>query len=249
MLNVMTLNLNYNVAKHGPWPARREIILAAIEAAQPDMLALQAVEQEPLVEQGRDQAAQLAARLPGYRHMHYQAAMNTSTGGTQGSALLARIPMAEMQSLPLTLVPNPEDPNRRVLLAARFDLPSGPLYLIDAHFSWVADAARLNVQETVPFVNGLAGRGLLVGDLNNPPSSGILQPFIDMGWTDIWAELHPGKAGPTFESNDPTLRIDYAWTNRRLEPQVRGIHIIANQPDASGHRASDHFGLLVTLDL
>ncbi len=249
MLNVMTLNLNYYVAKHGTWQERREIIRATIRSARPDIIALQAVEQEPLVEGGRDQAAQLAAELPEYCHVHYHPAIRTATDGSQGSAFLSRIPIAETQILPLTLVPNAEDPNQRVVLAARFDLASGPFYLCNAHFSWVAELARLNVQQTLPLIAKFDESGMLVGDLNNPPDNGILQPFRDAGWTDVWAALRPGEPGLTFESSQPTLRIDYGWANTASKPHLSGIKVIANQPNANGHRASDHFGLLIALDL
>jgi endonuclease/exonuclease/phosphatase family metal-dependent hydrolase len=89
----------------------------------------------------------------------------------------------------------------------------------------------------------LDGDALLPGDLNNPPDAQPIQDLKAAGWRDLWAELHPGKDGFTFESSRPRLRIDYAFASPALFSRVQSIEIVAN---SAGH-ASDHFGLLVTL--
>ncbi len=249
MLKVMTLNLNYYGIKHGLWLVRRELIRQTIEAAQPDIIALQAVEADPAVANGLDQATQLAQLLPAYHYVLFQPAQRTPTGGAQGSALLARIRIADSPYISLTKIPNLDDTNSRILLVGAFDLATGPFYVFNAYFSWVTEQARANIAEAVPFINSFDERGVLVGDFNNTPNTDVTEPFKQAGWTDVWAELHSNDNGFTFESDNPTMRIDYAWSNHILKRYMSGIEITANQKDANGAQPSDHFGLVATFDL
>jgi endonuclease/exonuclease/phosphatase family metal-dependent hydrolase len=249
MLKVMTLNINYYIAKHGAWLTRRDLIRQAIQEAEPDIIALQAVEADPTFAEGRDQATMLSRLLPEYRHVHFQLATKEPSGRIQGSAILARLPMTQTAALPLTLLPGLEDNNQRVVLAASFALPSGTLHVFDAHFSWVKEQALLNVREALPFAAGFQGDELIVGDLNNTSESEPMQQFRSAGWTDAWTMLHPANEGFTFESNQPKIRIDYAWMNQALARQVRAVEIIADRPGPGGTHASNHLGLLATFDL
>ncbi len=263
MFRVMTLNLNYYAAKHGPWEARRALIADVIETAGPDVVALQAVSQEPGVENGLDQATQLAALLPDYRHVYFQPADAASPGevapaAVHGSAFLSRLPFAETNCLALTRCDGLEDANKRVLLAASFDrdgsssagqgaAPGWGVQVFNAHFSWVFGQARQNLAETLPYVGAYAGPALMVGDFNQVPDGELWGPLAAAGWTDTWAALRPGDAGPTFESDRPFMRIDYAWANSELAGRLQGIEVLAR--DENGVRLSDHAGLMVTLDL
>jgi hypothetical protein len=49
----------------------------------------------------------------------------------------------------------------------------------------------------------------LAGDLNAPAGEDRPDALRDAGWTDVWAALHPGQPGYTFESDAPSIRIDY----------------------------------------
>jgi len=250
MLKVMTLNINIYGSKHGLWDNRQEIIHEIIVEARPEIIAFQAVRQDSTVAGGVDQAGQLAQRLqPAYPHVLFQPAMKHPDGSMDGLALLSTVPIAETQTLPLTLQAGLDDTNRRVLLRARFDLPDGPFYLFNAHFSWVPSQNAANVAEALPYITGCPGPAMLVGDLNAAPDTVGMERFREAGWTDAWAALHGEAGGYTFESNQPTLRIDYAWLNSELTSRLQDIELVANRPDSSGARASDHFGLLITLDI
>ncbi len=249
MLRIMTLNINYYIAKHGAWLTRRDLIRRAIEDAAPDIIALQGVEAHPAFADGRDQATMLSRLLPECQHVYFQPAVKEPSGRVQGSAFLSRLPMTQTASFPLTLLPGVEDTNHRVVLAASFVLAAGTLHVFNAHFSWVKEQALVNVKEALPFISAFEGYGLVVGDLNNTPDSDAMQHFRAAGWTDAWDALHPNGAGLTFESSQPTMRIDYAWMNAALKPHVRSIQIVADQLGPGGTHASDHFGLLATFDL
>lgn len=249
MLKVMSFNMNYYVPKHGAWEIRKEMIHTAVQEARPDILALQAVRKDPLIENGKDQAHQLSALMPEYMQVIFQPAMEYADESQEGSAILARLPVAAHDFLPLTLLPDMEDKNQRVLMHARFDLPGGPLHLFNGHFSWVSEQTDVILDEVLPYMNSFEGPGLLVGDLNTPSDSHLLQRIRQSGWTDAWEALFPGQQGYTFESQNPTIRIDYAWANASLASQVSNVQIVANSSRITGERPSDHLGLLVTLDL
>lgn len=249
-MKVMTLNINYYGERYGPWPVRRQLIQDVLDKANPDVVALQAVRRDPAVESGADQAVQLTTLFSGYHFVAYQPAEAFPDGVTQGSAILSQLPIAAKDLLPLTLLPELEDTNRRIVQAARFDLPSGPFYLFNAHFSWVAEQAEQNICETLVFIEAVGGPALLVGDLNTSPDSPLLENFRRAGWTDLWARFHPDDEGFTFVEVDRLAkRIDYAWANPELLDKVQAIECVADQPGQNGARASDHAGLLVMLSL
>jgi endonuclease/exonuclease/phosphatase family metal-dependent hydrolase len=249
MLRVMSLNLNYYGTKHGAWPARRALIRDLIVMSDVDVIALQAVRSAREVEDGLDQATQLAQDLAEYQYVVYQPADNRDGGATQGSAFLSRIEITETDTLELTLLPGLEDTNRRVVLHVRFDLPGGPLDMFNAHISWVYDQARDNLGQIIPYAGAFSGAGLLVGDFNQTPEVDLLQQFAAAGWTDVWPALHPGKLGPTFEADLPAIRIDYAWANRALAPHAAAIAVIGESEESGTIRLSDHLALLVEFDI
>lgn len=249
MLKVLTLNINGYGTKYGPWEVRREMIQESIQRAEPDIVAMQAVQQDPAIEGGLDSAEQLSRRLPAYRYTHYQPAMNFPDGSMSGSAFLSRLPIAEIGELPLTLLPDLDDANRRVLVHARFDLPGESVHVFNGHFSWVAEQTELTLEEVFPYIRSFHGPAMLVGDLNTPSDSSLLERFRAAGLTDVWEMLHPEEPGYTFESNEPSIRIDYCWVNAALKPYASEIEIVANEQNQSGARPSDHLGLLVAFNL
>jgi endonuclease/exonuclease/phosphatase family metal-dependent hydrolase len=249
MLRLMTLNLNDHSTKHGPWPDRAQVIAQVMRSAAPDILLFQAVRQHPGVDDGQDQAARLAAMVSGYPHRELLITASADDGSIDGMAILSRHPMAKTGALDLTGVPGCEDGRPRRVQAALFELADGPFMVFNAHLSWVAQQAGLNAREVLSYIGSFPGRRLLMGDLNQTPDSEVFLPWREAGWTDIWARLRPGESGWTFESNDPRLRIDYAWASPELLPAVRAIGIVADRPSGAGARASDHLGLMVELAL
>jgi endonuclease/exonuclease/phosphatase family metal-dependent hydrolase len=245
MLKVMTLNMNYDIARHGPWPDRRALIAAAIQAADADVVALQAVRRDPEAEAGLDQAAQLARLLPRYRYVHFQSAEPADGGTENGSAFLSRVPLAETDCLGLYLRPGLEDTNHRVLLRARVDIGGESWQIFNAHYSWVVPQTRDNLGESLLYIESFSGPALLVGDMNTLPDSDVWEPLQAAGWQDVWAQLCPEQPGYTFESDRPYMRIDYAWANPIAAQRVQAIHVVAREAD--GVRLSDHLGLVVTL--
>lgn len=250
MLRILTLNLNYYGTQHGPWAVRQQIITAALRQVQPDIIAFQAVAQDPNITGGKDQAAQLASQLEGYDYGLFCPAQSHASGLVEGMAVVSRLPIAVTQHRELGLRPGLDDTSSRILLHAQFDLPGGPLHLFNAHFSWVTEQTQDNLNEVLPYVQGFPGRAVLVGDLNTPADSPLLAQFRQEGWVDSWATLYPQDPGYTFvEGGQFCKRIDYAWVREELAGSIKDVEIVAAEPNADGYRASDHAGLMVTLDV
>jgi endonuclease/exonuclease/phosphatase family metal-dependent hydrolase len=248
-MKIMTLNLNFCESKHGRWPVRRELIAQAIRQHGPDIIAFQAVRKDPGSEDGKDQAAQLADRLPEFKHVVFIAAAQHADGRQDGSALLSRFPLEKVEHHVLSMGIEPpheaEDPARRIILCAR--LTSPPIAIFNSHYSWVSIQAASNLQEALAYMRQIGGAALLVGDLNTVSESDLMRRLAADGWTDVWAYLRPQDAGYTFESNAPDKRIDYVWARQELLSSLREIDVVKEKPNADGARLSDHLGLVVTL--
>ncbi|HEY9877354.1 MAG TPA: endonuclease/exonuclease/phosphatase family protein [Leptolyngbyaceae cyanobacterium] len=250
MLRIMTLNINYYGTQHGPWEVRQQLIANAIAKSQPDIIALQAVAQDPAIAEGQDQASQLASQLQGYPYHLFCPAQIHADGRVEGMAILSSLPLAISHYRELSLRPDLEDTNPRILLHARFDLPEGPFHLFNAHFSWVAEQTQDNLNEVLPYLQTFAGNAVLVGDLNTAPDSSLMAQFREEGWVDSWAERYPQEDGYTFvEGGKLCKRIDYVWVREELQARIKDVEIMADTVSEKGARASDHLGLLATLDV
>jgi endonuclease/exonuclease/phosphatase family metal-dependent hydrolase len=247
MLKVLTLNLNGYSDKHGGWAERQDLIVTAIHETQPDFLAFQAVHRVSKIAEGKDQATQIASRLKHYPYVHFQPAITYPDLSAEGSAILSKHPFLSLDCHQLSLRDGTDDPTQRILLHARFQLPSGPFHLFNAHFSWVDEQAEDNLIETLDVLESVQGQRMLIGDLNATPDSFVMERLKAAGWTDAWAALRPDDNGYTFESNNRSKRIDYIWVDQTLREKLYAIRTIADTENNRGARPSDHVGLLVDL--
>ncbi len=248
MLKIMTLNLNAYGTKVGPWEARLPLIRDIIEQNQPDILAFQAVRQEAGVAGGVDQAQQIARLFPQYRHTCFETAWVYEDGSADGLALLSRFAFAGLDNRKLTFLDGTDDPNHRIVLHAQFDFDTRPFHLFNGYFSWVGEQAEQNLNETLDYLNAFDGRRVLLGDFNQPPDLQVIERFQKSGWVDAWSRLNSADEGYTFDSRNPSVRIDYVWVDPASAGDLRSIRVIANDQGANGVRPSDHMGLLVTME-
>lgn len=247
-MKIMTLNLNFCESTHGPWPVRRELIVEAIRQHTPEVVAFQAVRKDVPSEHGRDQATQVADRLPEFKHVLFVAAADHEDGKQDGSAFLSRVAFEHVEHTVLDLGAKPdeaEDQAPRVVVCARMTSPA--LSIFNSHYSWSYRQAVSNVTEALSYMRQVPGAAVLVGDLNTSPDSDLMRRLATEGWTDVWAHLRPHDAGYTFESNAPDKRIDYVWTTGDLVSSLKAIDLVKEWPNAHGARLSDHLGLVVTL--
>lgn len=239
MFRAFTLNLSYLGTRHGAWPARRALVVDALRALQPDVIALQAVWRTVA---GDSQADEIAREVPGYPSVAFEPAMEDGLGA-KGLALLAREPFRHLESRRLGWRAGTEDPDRRVVQRARIERVA----LNNVHFSWVKEQAADNVREALPLLNAREP-ALVLGDFNFTPDDPLHERFREAGWVDAWQALRDDEPGYTFEADAPTVRIDYVYASAPLAGRLRRIELVGGGR-AQPPRMSDHLGLLVELDL
>ena len=244
MFRVLTLNLNYRVERHGPWSARRELILTEIRRTQPHVIALQAVAQSA---PGDNQAEELARAVPGYVYVWFEPVLTLSDGTAKGMAFVGRVPFERRGVCPLSHRDDIDDRDPRRVLRVHC-AAGGGLDIYNAHLSWVPEQAESNLREALPFVNASRAPALLLGDFNQPPGSAIQESLRRAGWADAWPWLRGAEVGATFEAGAPTSRIEYAYANAQLVGRLSAIDRIGVDY-RTPPRLSDHLGLLVTLTL
>jgi endonuclease/exonuclease/phosphatase family metal-dependent hydrolase len=245
MLKIITQNLNYYVTKHGPWEVRKKLILEVLNEVNPDVVVLQAVARHPDLYKGKDQAFQLCEALNGFQSHFFEEAQTAADQLTQGSAVISKLPIQEKSSIRLSLKPGLDDTNKRVLLRTTFESRNGKIDVYNAHFSWVGEQAATNMEEAVHLMKKGSTNAVLAGDLNTPPGTAF-QPFLEAGYTDAWQKLHGAEGGYTFESDHPSIRIDYFWLSPSFADRVSGVSVLY-PPAGSDARLSDHHGLLLEL--
>jgi endonuclease/exonuclease/phosphatase family metal-dependent hydrolase len=248
MLKIMTLNLNYYIENYGTWPLRRGLIVDEIQESEPDLITFQAVKKDPNLFDGQDQATQIAS-MAGYPYFVYHPAAEYPDGTSEGSAVLSQYPFSEIDTLQLSLSPGTEDKNQRVLMNCLCNFPAYTLRLFNAHFSWVTEQARDNIEEAYRYIRTFREPFLLLGDLNTPPDSNLFDLFRKAGMIDVWAELCPDEDGFTFEADTPNLRIDYAWASQDLKKDLKAVQVVGEKRSTTQARFSDHLGLLVELSV
>jgi endonuclease/exonuclease/phosphatase family metal-dependent hydrolase len=228
--------VSYNV-RHGRGLDERVDLArtaAVIRALDPDLVALQEIDECVARSGGIDEAAELGRAL-GMQHafgsfMDYQ-------GGRYGMAILSRLPIRTVE--PITLPPGNEP---RVALRVELELPDRTsLSLVGVHFDWVADdtfrfaqalalCERLDAQ-TQPY--------LVVGDFNDGPASRTLGLFR----ARAQEAAKPRGAQATYPADSPTQEIDFVFAAPPKAWSVREVRVVDERA------ASDHRPVLAVLRL
>lgn len=237
-MRVLTLNLGGDGDKHGTWPNRVANAAALIRSDGADIVLLQAAVEK---DAGNGPLSTLGAALPDHEYRAFTVAQRTADGWF-GSAVLSRLPLVSVRTIPLSCMGG-EDDNARVLLHVEVNLAGQPLHLLDGHFSWVAAQAAANLDETLAYAATMEGDMLLAGDLNQTPDSEFARAFAAAGWTDGWAAKRGGEDGFTFETGKLWGRIDQLWLRGSLADALIDIDVAT----APAGALSDHLALRFTL--
>ncbi|MBT2488348.1 DUF504 domain-containing protein [Streptomyces sp. ISL-96] len=223
---------------------RRPLLLAALEHADADVIALQEVE------------TQLLAMLLRSRWVRDGYTVATAPVGEDvdesGLLLLSRLPVHEAAWHEL-------GPHKAVA-AITVETAAGPLVLVTTHLSsdHSVDGPVRRQAELARLAEGLAPIGgdvILLGDLNEQGDG----PAGVLGMSDAWTQVHgPGDAPPTFDPRVNPLaavsslsgraaRLDRVLlreggTLRPARAVLRGV-----SPSEEGQFVSDHYGVEVDL--
>lgn len=263
-LRVLTVNI-WN--RQGPWDERLPLLRRGVADLAPDVVGLQ----EVIEYEGHTQAQAIGADHPVAYHHAFGVANEWGGGVRFGNAVLSRFPILQTEVRPL---PKGGSRESRSILFAALETPDGPLPFFVTHLNWkfhegvVREAQVLEVaafvKEKAP-IDGLPP--ILVGDFNAEPEAAeirFLKGLQSLGgrsvyFADAFGLVGEGR-GITFDAarnphaavtREPPRRIDYVFV-RGPDQKGRGIPRAARvvyEDVVAGVAASDHYGVLATVDL
>lgn len=225
-LRVLTYNIH-----HGEGTDRKldlERIAKMILSAEPDLVALQEVDQKVKRTGGIDQPAELA-RLTDLRVV-FGGNINLE-GGRYGNAVLSRLPIKAHQNHAL---PSRNDGEQRGVLAVELELPGDrELQLLATHLDHRPDDAERLASATA--INDLVAKmpdrpAILAGDLNAVPDSQVLQRLLAT-WTNT-----TDKPLATIPVGRPARQIDFVLVRPAARWKIVETKVL-NEAVASDHRA------------
>ncbi|MHA6760208.1 poly(A) polymerase [Streptacidiphilus sp. PAMC 29251] len=225
---------------------RRPLLLAALEAADADVIALQEVEAD---------LAGLLLRSPWVRARY---TLGTDPSGKDiddtGLLLLSRLPVREAARHSL-------GPHKAVtaltVLTGAGPLVVGATHLSSDHSERGADLRQAELARLAEVLAGVDGDLILVGDFNDG-RDGPEGPAAVLGLRDAWSEVHgPEDRTPTFDPTVNPLAAVSSLSGRvsRLDrillrtggPRATAAVLRGNTPTADGLYPSDHYGVQAEL--
>jgi endonuclease/exonuclease/phosphatase family metal-dependent hydrolase len=211
-----------------------ERIASVIRSVEPDLVALQEVDQKVKRTQVVDQPAELAKLTK----MQVVFGANIELqGGHYGNAVLSRFPIARHKN---HLLPNIDGSEQRGVIESEIKIPDSEvsLLLLATHLDFRADERLASAK----VINELAAKhpeqaALLAGDLNATPDSKTLQHLETM-----WTRANE-KPLATVPVNQPTKQIDFILYSPK--DRWKAIEVKVLDEDV----ASDHRAIFAVLEL
>lgn len=236
-LKVVTFNIWHN---QGDWAARLPLLVAAIRAADPDVIGLQEVLEDAAVGLP-NQAQTLAEALGGYS-VHFVSTDPDGAPRRYGNAILSRLPVTEVDSRKL----QPLD-DYRTALRVRVALGGRSVDVVNTHLAWQEDAAAVRARQIADLVSMLPQDGtplVVMGDFNAVQEDAGLAAltgprfFSALPRETAVTTLNPARGHP------PRV-IDHIFAETAHFWPV-SASVIGSQP-VNGEYPSDHFGLAATI--
>jgi endonuclease/exonuclease/phosphatase family metal-dependent hydrolase len=232
-VSVLTYNIYHGEDANGK--SNLDAVAQVINSLEPDLVALQEVDNKTTRAKGMDLTAELSRRT-GMQGI-FGKAMDYAGGG-YGEAVLCRHPVLQTRNNPLPHLPNAEP---RAALEVHIQLPSGEnVVFVGTHLDHLQDqssrmmqAGRINelyADNNLPVV--------LAGDLNAVPGSDPID-LLSRKWTCV-QQTNPQ---PTFPSTNPIRKIDYIMFKPERRWRVLSSRVIDEKV------ASDHCPFFAVLEL
>jgi len=221
-LRLLTFNIKHGLGNDGTVDLERTA--AVINAQQPDLVALQEVDNGVERTGGVDQARRLG-ELTGMHavfgdFMEYQ-------GGHYGMAILSRHPIIESQNHRL---PPGAEPRSALAARVRVDDSGREIIFVGIHLYDTVEERLCQAKRVVDAMAAEAVPVILAGDFNSTPDSEVMS-LIGGGWT----LPDKGEDHLTFSSDDPRREIDFIGYRPGEIFEVVEQRVIA-EPVASDHR-------------
>lgn len=242
-LKLVTFNIWHN---QGDWAARLPLLVAALRAADADVIALQEVLEDAAVGLP-NQAQTLADALGGYS-VHFVSTDAEGAPRRYGNAILSRLPVVQADWRKLA----PLDDYRT---AQRLRLRHGGrlIDIVNTHLHWTVEGGAIRAEQVSDLLAWLPRDGTplaILGDLNAPLANPELSGLRGPRFIEAFTALHPDQIDRT--TLNPAKGHKGAHIDQII---VEAAHFTPVQAAIIGDRAtngeypSDHFGVEATLRL
>ncbi|KAA3662237.1 MAG: hypothetical protein DWQ04_14030 [Chloroflexi bacterium] len=256
-LNILTLNMLHGYPDYLYLEQRVDLIASEIRKLNPDFVFLQEV---PFIK-NHDNFVTCLAEKTGMNYVYFRANGNLKLiGFEEGQLILSRFPLQDIHFT--ELMPQAAFFEHRVVLHAKTETPQGGIDLYVTHLT--NGATEINKAQTnalLEYVEKTAtNTAVIAGDFNAAETTSQIKT-LNAQWIDSYRTIHPHDSGFTCCVNqllngDPNSfdsRLDYLFISPRTNEVI--VHDAAlvwkrPYPTPDGNLwASDHIGLLVTLEL
>ncbi|PQO47630.1 endonuclease/exonuclease/phosphatase family protein [Blastopirellula marina] len=228
-LRVMSYNIHHGRGSDDQVDLQR--IAAVIKAAQPDLVALQEVDNGVGRSGGVDQTAELA-RLTGMQGRFFK--QIDYDGGEYGQAILSKTPL---QTPEIIWLPGEPERERRIVGRAQTTIHGVTFWFATTHLHHANSAIRQDQAKALNqrFTHGDAPM-ILAGDFNAPPEAPSIAR-LQKRWTLATSDA------PllTFPADKPRKQLDYVVFCPQSAFRCRGAEVVAERV------ASDHAPLVVKI--
>ncbi|MCU0710099.1 MAG: endonuclease/exonuclease/phosphatase family protein, partial [Pirellula sp.] len=220
-LRVLSYNIHHGVGTDGKYDLGR--IAKILRAWDPDLVALQEVDQETSRSLAMDQAAMLA-EWTGLQYQFFKAIDFDS--GYYGQVILSRLPMSQAETI---LLPNEGSKEQRIAGEVVATFGGRSIRFLTTHFDHTDQNLRLRQADVLAKrCMSMDQPVILAGDMNATPDSPVMARL-----GEVW-EVDEGDTEATFPSAKSSKRIDYILVRERDGWSEVGSRSIA-EPTASDH--------------
>ncbi|MBU1384632.1 MAG: endonuclease/exonuclease/phosphatase family protein [Alphaproteobacteria bacterium] len=238
-LSLVCFNIWHN---QGDWTARQPLLIEAIRAQAPDVIALQEVLEDAAVGLP-NQARTIADALGGYE-MHFVSTDPEGAPRRYGNAILSRLPVLAHDSRKL----EPLD-DFRTAIRARISVGGRAVDIVNTHLAWQPDQAAVRAEQIADLMAWLPQDGtplIVMGDFNAAQEDAGLTALTG---TRFFSALPRGAAATTLnpaKGHAPRV-IDHIFAESDRFERVDAALLGASPVD--GEHPSDHFGVAARLRL
>lgn len=236
-IKVMTYNIHHANPPSKPDVIDLNAIVSVIEAQDPDLVALQEVDNNTERSGEGNQAEMIAEKLGMY--VYFAKALDYE-GGEYGNAILSKFPLKNSKSQNLPIEPGSNAENR-VMASASLELPDGTeIVFASTHLDYKADSPSriLQIEKIIEISEENTIPMILAGDFNDSPGSETIN-LLDNAFS-----LSCRSCPPTIPVNEPTRAIDFiAFNHPDGKFKAKSHHVIDET------YASDHLPVVALIDL